>query len=156
MGNPSFRDQDYSLLKLVNQTGELIVKIRERELKQYGISPRQAATLFAMQSIGSEATPAKISRWLLREPHTVSGILSRMEKQGLIKKAKNLDRKNMVRVMLTRKGRRAYHQSSKRDSIHWLASSLSEEERQQLRSCLETLRDRAFKELGIDRKPLFP
>ena len=66
-----------------------------------------------------------------------------MEKQGLVRKVKDLDRKNLVRVVLTEKGREAYYHSTKRESIHQIMSFLSEEERQQLRHCLQTLRDKA-------------
>lgn len=60
---------------------------------QYGITPEQAGVLFCIKVIGKEATPAKISRYTIREPYTVSAMLNRMERKGLIKKVKDLDRK---------------------------------------------------------------
>jgi DNA-binding MarR family transcriptional regulator len=79
-----------------------------------------------------------------------------MEKEGLVRKTKDLERKNLIRVSLTEKGQQAYYQSSRLESVHRIMSSLSEEERQQLSSCLETLRDRALKELGMEQRPPFP
>ena len=73
-----------------------------------------------------------------------------------MRKVKDFDRKNLVRVILTEKGQQAYYQSSEIKSIRQIVSSLSEEERQQLRSYMETLRDKALKELGVGRKPSFP
>ena len=102
-------------------------KARTRELFQYGITPAEAAVLVIVQAIGEKATPAEISRWLFREPHSISGLLARMEKQGLVRKVKDLDRKNLVRVVITEKGQQAYQQSTKRESIHRIMSSLSEE-----------------------------
>src|SRR4030042_5989847 len=111
-------DQDYNLWVLLRQTRDAMVKARGRELEKYGISSIQAAVLFTIQAIGAEATPAEISRRLVREPHSVSGLLNRMEKQGLITRVKDLPKRNMVRVVMTNKGREAYEQSTKRLSMH--------------------------------------
>ena len=149
-------DKDYTLWMLLFQAKDMVFKAREKELRQYGISPEEAAVLFIVQCLGNQATPTEISRWLLRKPHTVSGILSRMGKKRLVTKTKDLPRKNLIRVSLTDKGKQAYYQSTKIESIRQIMSSLSEQERQQLSLCLDTIRNRALKELGMEQRPLFP
>jgi DNA-binding MarR family transcriptional regulator len=150
-------DEDYKLWVLLNQAADTTLRARQKELDRYGISSAEAALLFAVQAIGERATPAEITRWLLREPHTVTELLNRMEKGGLVKKSKDLERKNLVRVSITEKGRQAYEQSTKRKSIHKVISSLSQQERQQLRLYLEKLRNKALGELREERpKPPFP
>ena len=156
MTNSSCAKEDFTLWVLLRQAGHTVYQATQKELSQYGISPEQAGVLSIVQFLDNKATPAEISRWLLREPHTVSGILSRMEKKGLVRKTKDLVRKNLVRVTLTEKGKQAYYQSTKIESIRQIMSCLSEEECQQLSSCLKTLRDRALKQLGVDQKPPFP
>lgn len=156
MRNSLSVDKVYILWVLLRQAKDAVFKATEKELRQYGISPEEAAVLSVVQALGNKAIPAEISRWLLREPHTVSGILSRMEKKGLLRKTKDLDRKNLVRVSLTDKGQQAYYQSAKLESFRQIISSLSEDKRQQLSSWLKTLRERALKELGVDQEPLFP
>jgi len=79
-----------------------------------------------------------------------------MEREGLVRKVKDLDRKNLVRVAITEKGHQVYRQSTKIESIRKVLSSLSKEEQQQLMSYLETLRDKALEELGVKSKPPFP
>ena len=125
-------------------------------MHQYNISASRGAVLFAIQAIGEEATPAEIARWLFREPHSISELLSRMERDGLVRRVKDLCRKNLVRIVLTEKGREVYHKSTKRELVCEIMSSLSEEERQQLRSCLQKLRDKALKELRIEHGIPFP
>ena len=149
-------DEEYSLWVLLSQAADATLRARQKELDRYGISTVEAAVLFTIQAIGDRATPAEISRWLLRESHTVSELLSRMEKEGLVSKTKDLDRKNMVRVAITEKGQQAYDQSTRWNSIRKLMSSLSEGERKQLKSYLERVRDRALKELRVEHKPPFP
>jgi DNA-binding MarR family transcriptional regulator len=146
----SCRDQAGDLWMLLAQTRDVIFKARQKELGRYGTSATRSTALFAIQAIGDKATPAQISRLLFREPHSVSELLSRMEKEGLVSKTKDLDKKNLVRVELTERGAEAYYQSLKYGSIHKIMSALSEEECQQLMSCLKTLRDEALKELGVE------
>jgi len=116
----------------------------------------KAAVLFIVDSIGDEATPAEISRWLLRKSHSVSGLLDRMEKDRLITKTKNLHKKNLVRVTITEKGRKALALSLKRESINNTLSILSKEEQEQLYSSLEKVRDLALKEAAVTFKPNYP
>lgn len=149
-----FTDQDDDLWALLIQTRDAMFKARQKELDQYKISAAASIALSVIQSIGSRATPAEISRRLSREPHSTSGLLNRMEKKGLIKKVKDLDRKNMIRVVITDKGYEAYYQSMRQESIHMIISSLSEEECQQLRSLLRTVRNEALKVIGVEPKML--
>ena len=148
-------DEDFKLWGILGQTFDVVLKTRQKELYRYDLSAVEAGTLWAIQTIGEKATPTKITRWLLREPHTVTELLNRMVKKGLVTKTNDLERRNMIRISVTEKGRQAYGQSTKRKSIHKVMSSLSEEERQQLMASLRKLRDRAFKELRIEYKPFF-
>ena len=156
MEDVSSTDKDWELWILLIQVRDAIGAARRKELLSYHITAGQSAGLFAIKAIGDKATPAEVGRWLFRQSHSTSDLMGRMERAGLVRKVKDLERKNMVRLVLTEKGREAYHQSAKRESIHEIMSSLSQEEHQQLRSALQTLRDKALKELGIVRKMPFP
>lgn len=148
-------DLDYELWVLILHTRRSMRRLREKELFRYGITPERSGVLYAVHVIGERATPAEIARFLLREPHSISSLINRMEAEGLVKKVKDLDRKNMVRVVLTNKGHEAYKQTAKRDSIHEVMSTLSEEERKLLRALLGKLCRKTLKELGVTRKPIF-
>jgi DNA-binding MarR family transcriptional regulator len=156
MAEPLTMDEDSQLWVLVFQTRDLIFKLRQRELRQYRISVEEAASLGVLNAIGDKATPAIVARWMIREHHSVLGIMSRMEKRGLVKKTKDLERKNIVRISLTEKGRQALEQSTKRESIHEIMSHMTEDERRELRLLLEKLRRLALKGLGIEQEPPFP
>jgi len=156
MRNHSSSDQDYEIWVLLNQVRQVIFKAREKELRPLGITATQAAVLFIIEAIGNEATATELSRWLLREHHSVSGLLSRMEKEGLISRSKDSPSQNLARVTLTEKGRQAYYQSTQRVSIHNIMCTLSQEERQQLSSILKKMRAEGLQLLVGDRKPPFP
>jgi len=146
-------DQDCTLWFLLRQACDASLRARDKELSPYGISVEEATVLFVVEATGERATPSEISRWLFREPHSTSGLIIRMEKDGLVTKVADLERKNMLRVVMTEKGRAAYEKSSGRESIHRIMSSLSQDERELLRSCLERMRNEALKELRVERKP---
>ena len=140
------------LWTVLHQARDAIFKFREKELQKIGISTAIAEVLFIVQTIGYRATPTEISRHLLREFHSVSSILSRMEKKGLVKKVNDLERKKMVRIYITDKGKQVYHEAKKRDSILDILSCLSETEVTQLASPLKKLRDEAIKSLGTENQ----
>jgi len=152
----SYADEDQDLWLLLTRTRYAVFRAREKELQRYGISPEQAGVLFVVQALGNRATPAEISRAILRQPHTVSALVERMTKKGFVKKVKDLYRRNLVRVILTEKGQRAYELSSKRGPIHRIMNVLTTDEKKTLRATLEKLAEKARKELGLDRDLLPP
>ena len=149
-------DPAYDLWMLLAETRHLLSRAREKELLGYDITAVQTAILLAIEAIGNEAKPADISRWIARKPHTVSEAISRMEKVGLVAKRKDLHKKNLVRVIITQKGKQARDNAIKRESIQRIMSILNEEEREILRSQLEKLIYRAQEELSNGKKPAFP
>lgn len=149
-------NQDLRLWVLLGQTRDIIRKSIRKELEQFNVTSRQVAVLLVIQANAGKITPAEISRQLFREPHTISAVLKRMEKQGLLTRHKDLSKKNLIRVALTEEGRNLYFQTSKqRKSIQKIFSCLSEEEVRQLSSCLEKLKRRGMKEIGMKRDTLF-
>jgi len=145
------------LWALLNQAVTAMSRVADIELSQVGISMIQAAVLFFVKNAKEPVTPSQISRWLFREPHTVSQLLMRMEKHGLVKRTKDLDSKNMVRITLTDKGEQAYQQQTEVRVISKILSSLSPEECDKLGALIKILRDEAIKELDARPRQLpFP
>ena len=153
---PLSNDLDYKLFVLLRQAGHALYKSSEKELRKNGISIVEHAVLFITQSIGKKATPAEISRWMVRERNSISALLMLMEKKELIRMTKDLDRRNLLRVSLTKKGKQTYDNSTKMESVHSIISTLPKEERILMISYLKKLRDKAMEELGLEYKPPFP
>jgi DNA-binding MarR family transcriptional regulator len=149
-------DEYQDLYLLFARARYLTFRAREKELQRYGLTPEQAQVLFLAQALGNKATPAEISRMLLRQPHTVSAMVNRMKANGLIKKVKDLDRKNLIRVTLTEKGVEAYKLTTKRGPIRRILGELNEEERKVFHQYLERIMYKAREELGMDRDDLPP
>jgi DNA-binding MarR family transcriptional regulator len=152
----SYADEDHDLWMLFTHTRYAIYRAREKELQRYGVSPEQVGVLFIIQALGNKATPSEISRYILRQPHTVSALIERMSEKGLVKKVHDLDKKNLVRVSLTEKGLKVYNNSTKRGPIHKILGVLSPDERTRFKNVLEKLHTCARKEIGLDNEPLSP
>lgn len=153
-------DERHALWQLLRRTALAIGKAREKELVELGISVEMAAmlmTIVTIAALGTQAIPATIAKTLLLEPHSVSQQLSKMEKMGLVRKTKDLERKNLVRVELTETGRDLLHKSmERRRSIKKIMSVLTEDERRQMWNSLAKLRDAAIKDLGVKKPILYP
>lgn len=152
----SYSDADHDMWMLLTHTRYAIYRSREKELQRYGVSPEQVGVLFIVQALGNRATPSEISRYIMRQPHTVSALIERMEEKGFVKKIHDLDKKNLVRVSMTEKGQKIYESSTKRGPIHRIMSILTDGEREQLRTLLEKIHTQARKEIGLDREKLPP
>lgn len=147
----------FEIWALLHQCRDTIARARERELREIGVSMVQAGLLFVVNEIDGPATPAEISRRLLREPHTVNVLLKQMERKGLVNRTKDLERKNWVRVELTEKGKETYDKArDKKEAICEVMACLSDEERSCLREFLHRLRGEGLKILGVKHEFLFP
>jgi DNA-binding MarR family transcriptional regulator len=149
-------DREYDLWILLSRVYHMVAKLRNMEMNKQGILPVQAYMLFIIQAMGNATTPAELSRFVYQQRNSVSDILKRMEKQGLITKEKASKGNGRILVKMTEKGKKVLQLSKQREHLHNVMSVLSKGKRGQLESLLELLRDRAIKELSIYQKTVLP
>ena len=147
--------EHYELCLLLEQANDVVLKIRKSELEELNISIARATTLIVTKALGTGATTAEVSRWLVRRPHSVSELLGRMEKDGLVTKFTKSEGKRRITFELTDKGKEAYDKLIG-PTCHEILCCLSDKDLHQLRSSLRTIRDEAFKYLAVELKPPFP
>jgi len=128
--------------------------LRKLELSKYEILPVQSYILFVIKALGNETTPSNVSEYVYQQRSSISDILNRMVKQGLIKKVHKARGNKRVIVSLTADGETALKLSQNRNYLHKVMSSLTVEEKQQLESAMEILRDAAVNELAITQKTI--
>ena len=154
--DPPYFDEYYRLWLLLAQTRSAIFKIRHKMIGQY-LHPNQAAALVSIWAMQGQITPAALSRRLFLEPHSVSELIIRMQKKGLVSKKKDKKRGNVVRISMTEKGKEVCRQVMGKELIARIMSVLTDEQREQLRVCLTILMTEALKELGVEEgMTLFP
>jgi DNA-binding MarR family transcriptional regulator len=147
--NPHLPGESYELSRLLLITRDAIRKVRNKELTQYNVQSNRVSLLLAIDALKDNATPVAIGKYLLRERHSISELLSRAEKDGLVEKKWDLQRKNGVRVVLTPIGGKINKKSAERRSIHAVMAALSAKDAERLRSYLISLRDYTLKNLDL-------
>ncbi len=147
--------EEYELWSLLGQVNDGMLRARDNELRQFGVSAVQVAILYAIKALGHPPTQSEIARWVVRRPHTVAAALERMQRQGLVKQVRSTRGKRRMKVEITPKGEEAYRrQHRQRRVIPAILGCLDQEERELLRATLRKLRDCTLSELAP--RPPFP
>jgi DNA-binding MarR family transcriptional regulator len=141
-------DEDFMLWVLIAQTRDAILRARELEYARYGITNERRAVLAIIQNSGGRATPVDIARDLFRELHSVTEMLVRMEKDGLVTRHKSTGR-SKIEVSLTEKGLDVFDQSFHNETDAKIFSALTKKQRERLSQYLWKLRGRTLEHLGI-------
>jgi DNA-binding MarR family transcriptional regulator len=116
---------------LLSRARDLMLDIRQTELEPCNISPRQAYILDILFNLGHKATLNQLARYNERESNTISVQMTKMEKEGLVRKVRKNTKSTLLIFELTQKGLETYHESKKQTSEKVIMSVLTEAERKQ-------------------------
>lgn len=141
-------DQAYLFWVLFQQAYSAMSRVREKELDALGITAHQATLLAVILELGESATPSAISKRILRESHTVTELINRAVRMGLLRKEKDGRRKNGVMVVLTDKGRQVCGQMKDMEILRRLISVLPPDQLEYSQSFFRLLRDNAINEMS--------
>jgi DNA-binding MarR family transcriptional regulator len=141
---------DKKLWILFDRARSLISKAREIELVQYGLTPEKSALLSTLQTLGGKATHDEIADVLIRNYNSITILVNKMQKSGLVKKEKSTKGRKTI-ISITPKGKEIYENISTK-SIEMAFSDLSPEDKQRLISILEQLITKGRFMLGMDYK----
>jgi DNA-binding MarR family transcriptional regulator len=133
------RDSSLYARYLLGKARHFMFQARQKELKPYRIAPRQANTLIILYKLGKKATLVELAKNTDRGINTLSIQMSRMEKDGLVKKVRENPKSNQLRFELTEKGFNTYKKVKNVTSVKTIMSVLSEEQRQSLIAMLESI-----------------
>jgi DNA-binding MarR family transcriptional regulator len=122
---------------LLQHSTSLISRARELELAQYGITMEQMSVLHALLVSGGSATIDEIAIIIVRQHNSVSTIVNRMSKAGLIIKEKQPNQKK-YNVRITQEARKIAD-AVPRKSIEMIFANVSLKEKEQIATCLEQL-----------------
>jgi len=139
-----FLDSNHNLYLLLHLTHAALFDARYREIRGSGITTMELALLTVVDGLGEKATPAEIARWMMRRRPTVSGLLDRMERNGLVERSAYRGSRKSKLVTMTDKGRKALDKANEKDVWKTIIGSMPDEEYRQLWSLLEKLKDNAL------------
>ena len=118
---------------MLDQTDSIVTNAVELEMKHLRMTQPQVRVLTMLSREDRPVTLEELANWTLKEFNSVSTLINRMEKKGLVKKIKK-DGDLKTYVALTEKGSDLYHKQVTERSIHLIFEKLSAEEKKQLES----------------------
>lgn len=142
---------NYSIWGKITEVHDLICKARSVELRKLGLSAEQSKILRVLMVEDGASTINEISEMTLKRHNTISLIVKRMEKAGLVKREKTSS-SNRYKITITEKGIKLF-ETMPLNSIDMVFSTLSSDEKKLFISLLDKLDHQTRHILGLDYVP---
>jgi DNA-binding MarR family transcriptional regulator len=127
---------------LMHRDVGLLRRCEDQVYGEKGLTTEQFTVLAAMKYIGPTASPSDIAEWIGRTANTISMIVDRMVKAGLVRRTRDRKDRRVVRVVATKKGEDAFARAIPAgwEFIHKIMLPLSPADRETLAGLLDTIR----------------
>ncbi len=108
----------------------------------YGLTTEQFTLLAAVKGSSGSLRPSDLASYMERSPNSVSMLVDRMVKAGLVKRTRDRKDRRVVNVTLTGKAEKAVEQAAPAgwELVQKLLSPVPDEDRRALASLLETIK----------------
>jgi DNA-binding MarR family transcriptional regulator len=138
------------LWRQVYQTYTLLKQCEDQIFEEFGLTTEQYAVLVAIDYFGGPTKITDIAHWLERSTNSISMLVDRMVKVGLVKRARERGDRRIVRVLKTSKGEAALKPANvaSLEVIQKILSPLSYEDRNTLFNLLGTVKYEILKYLN--------
>ena len=148
---------EIDILKLwrqLYQTYTLLKRCEDQIFYEYGLTTEQFSVLVAIDYFTGPTKVTDIARWLERSTNSISMIVDRMVKAGLVRRIRDRNDRRVVHVINTSKGENALKPAAQASFkvIRKILLQLSYEDRSTLISLLGTMKYEILKYLnpGVD------
>jgi len=135
---------------LLHRVRDILALCEDSIFAEYGITTEQFSVLAAVKSRGGSLRPTDLASILERSVNSMSMLVDRMVKAGLVRRTRDRIDRRVVRVTLTSKGANAIERAIPEgwDFIQKILSPLSYKDKQALASMLETVKCELFGHLN--------
>ncbi|MFC1901121.1 MarR family winged helix-turn-helix transcriptional regulator [Chloroflexota bacterium] len=142
---------DTDLWCLLVRTWYAISRLRELELAQFGLTVEQSSILKIMSMRGGSTTAKELEYLTMRQQHSISTLINRMQKSGLVDKTKKPNERR-YRISITPEGEKLTNQVTI-TSVEIAFSSLSEAERDIYSQNIRAIYTKSRELLGLSYNP---
>ncbi len=127
---------------LLHRTGDALARCEDSVFGEYGLTTEQFTVLAAVKGSGGLLRPVDLASLMERSPNSVSMLVDRMVKAGLVRRTRDRKDRRAVKVTLTSKGENALGPATPAgwELVQKILSPLSEKDRHTLASLLETVK----------------
>jgi len=137
-------EQENTVLRLwllFRRVGDTLVRCQDLIFSKYGLTTEQWGVLTAIKARGP-LRPVDLADLLDRTPNTISMLVDRMVKAGLVRRTRDRKDRRTVFVSMTNKGKEAVEPAVPAgwEFIHRVVSPLSYDDQRALANMLETVK----------------
>ena len=145
-----FENLDKGAWVLLRQAYNLILRCEDRVFSEYKLTTEQHTVLMAIKHISEPVRITDIARWIDRSVNSVSMIVDRMVKAGLVRRVRDRKDRRIVNVSITSKAENALKPAilAGWEFIQKITSPLTYEDKHTFIRLHDTLRSEIFKYLN--------
>jgi DNA-binding MarR family transcriptional regulator len=131
---------------LLRQVPNLVSRCEDQVFSKHRLTTERHAVLMAIRHIDGPVRPTDVARWLDLRVNSVSMIIDRMVKAGLVKRTRDRKDRRTVFLTATDKAEKSYVLASVAgwELIQEILSPLSDKDKRTLVKLLEMLRDKTY------------
>jgi DNA-binding MarR family transcriptional regulator len=153
---------EHRLWVIVHQNYDLMTRGEDEMLGKQGVTSQQFLILWIIKFLSEiKEEPviiADLAPILYRRLNSISLIIDRMEKNGLVKKVRDLPDRRAIRLQLTKKAEKLFNTASKpnREYIKRIFSAFSEKEQETFLALMKKFKKSLNEELNIEHQETDP
>jgi DNA-binding MarR family transcriptional regulator len=131
---------------ILHQVNESLKKLEDKMHREVGITTQKFGVLSALNTLHHPVTPTVIANLMDRNTNTITLMIDRMEKDGLVSRIRDLDDRRSLRLKLEKKGEKAFGQGIERHRVLYkeIMSCLNKDELQELSRLLDKILAKTF------------
>ena len=107
MTNPERESLVLTSWSLLRRVRDVLMRCEDERFGPHGITSEQYRVLVTSKHMGGSGRSVDIARWLGRAPNSISMLIDRMIKAGLVKRTRDRKDRRAVNVTLTSKAESA-------------------------------------------------
>ena len=126
---------------MIHRTHDMLRACEDQVFAKYKLTTEQYLVLMAIMYLRESVRVTDIARWLGRSTNSVSMLIDRMVKAGLLRRVRDRGDRRAVNVFITSKGKNAFQPAARAgwEYVWKIISPLPDEDRHTLMRLLETI-----------------
>jgi DNA-binding MarR family transcriptional regulator len=127
---------------LLHRVRDALFLCEDSVFQEYGLTTEQFTLLAAVKGSGGSLRPSDLASYMERSPNSVSMLVDRMVKAGLVRRTRDRKDRRVVNVALTGKAEKAVEQAAPAGwaLVQRILSPVPDKDKLALASVLETLK----------------
>ena len=135
---------------ITHRTRDVLRSCEDKVFGEYGLTAEQYAVLAVMKVLGGSVRVSDLARGLERTPNSVSMIVDRMVKAGLVRRVRDRGDRRVVYVIFTDKGENVFIPATRAglELIQGIMSPLSDQDKRTFLSLHQAIKYKALEYLN--------